>query len=426
MKERSLPPSIGDGRYCYYTLSTKLGGSTPTLKDALNYWHAFGRDYYITSQVVAPAFMGGQYFTSTEHKRPIFNDCLNRKSVYVNYPYTAITGISPSYLKVYPYRRDEPTMYPLAADLSSSRVDSLFASIRGWHHLQPRFEGEVQMLNFIFELKDFKDIARHITKIDVRKIKKVIYGLKRHNPELNVVEPSKLAAQAWLMNAMALQPLIKDYAAILANAKQLSDEALTAFKAKGLDTQDRHYSEVLETTGSNTSSWSGTKTGTLIQTRFTSTLQYKYGYREISDKRAFEKYWGLVWSPSVVHNMGPFSFLLDYFVGLGDALTAIELDKNLLLEPFQYCESTLKESVSGRWIGGSPGWPQGILLDTTQDPDGSVVMNPKPNILISGYRKSVYQRERKPWPRRGLYIPKLSLPNTRQGINMLALARVFL
>lgn len=218
---------------------------------------------------------------------------------------------------------------------------------------------------------------------------------------------------------------------MMKNAKQMADEAYDTFVARGLDLQARHYSEIIYDNKELIVHHgpAGIDIGRSDIKKFTSTLSYKFGYRQLTDKQMYEKYWGLKLDPSVAYNMGPFTFLLDYFINFAGALKALELDENLLLEPFQYSESVLTDHKSGSWIAGDEtlGSPYMFLLERND----SAIANdfdydPDVGTQLNGFYTSHYVRERMPWPRRGLYIPKMSLPSGVQGLNMLALARVLL
>jgi hypothetical protein len=421
-----------NGSYTFGGFSvSKYGGPLETAK----YFHALGRISY-ANQTLSTGYTGyEQVFKSTTRRKPIINDCSNVKQQWVFKPHTAVSGRGSTVTKVYPYWIDKTNYGSLLPTYNVSGMDPLLASNRGWYHLQPRLEGEAQMLNFLFELKDFRDIATRLVKIKPHKFLTYVQRLQRHHARKNARYNSitESAAEIWLMNTMMVLPTYNDMVDIMATAQLCANEALRQFKDKGLELQSRHYSEVLEENNQMSSSYSGTSRGRISTAKFTSTLHYKYGYREISDTLSFAKQWGLTGKASHVYNALPFTFLLDYFINFADALAAIELDTDLELDPFQYSESILAQSISGRYVAGDQYYPTALItgeLVAPQWPQTDAmyanVVVPKVGTVLNGMVASDYMRVRKPWPRRGLYMPKISLPKTSQGINMLALARAFL
>ena len=113
-------------------------------------------------------------------------------------------------------------------------------------------------------------------------------------------------------------------------------------------------------------------------------------------------------------NAIPFSFLVDYFYKVGNAIHAMSVDPNVQLLQRQYCESICRTYANG--------------VVTTGDPRATLCLNGKivgAGSAQSGYTGSIYVRQVKE-PNKGSATPKISLPSGRQGTNMAALARCFI
>jgi hypothetical protein len=305
-------------------------------------------------------------------------------------------------------------------------TDTVPCSRRAWYHLQPRFEGEISMLNFIFELKDFRDICKHALKITLSPdFSQMLRNFRKTLPDIN--QPTKTAAELNLANQFMLKPLISDLVAIGAMLLETVQAVQAQYAESGSLYQKKHYSEVLNmpaplTPGEyNTSYYNWMEFGSQTKDLFTATLRYQYKYNVRNFWDAFSRYWGLRFTPEAVWNGIPFSFLLDYVVKIGQSLNALEPDPNTILTKYTYCESIKRSLVCG-CVGRVD--PKGKTTDFFLDQEyfeGGPADRP-----VSGYFGNVYHRYVTAPARGQLYIPKTSWPKTQQAINMAALLRCFL
>lgn len=383
-------------------------------------------------------YNGEEVFDSSENRRPVFNNLVHRKNRLVNVPYAlAYQLISGMYFGTRYYRRVPTVFLPKVLTAPSfERFDS--ASRRAWWEMKPRFESKVAMLNFLFELKDFRDIAKHMISLrspslvvdKMRafrgRLRSIDRTLIRPDTPISVVSritdtgasAAKIAAQIRLTNEFALKPLISDWTEIMALAGTLIRDAQTKFQEAGEPVQVRHYSEssVLNDTlvpgGDNNYFYA---VGLYEKEDFTATLEYKYNYILRSQSDAFLKYWGLNFTPEVIWNAVPMTFLIDYFFKFGKSLHAISVDPNVTTIALQYCESINRWYSHGMSVAGDPRTFM-VVNGTYQPPRGTP---------ITGYTGSYYVR-RVCSPNKGLPTPRLSLPTGKQGLNMLALATCFL
>ena len=458
-KTRTLPVDYGRMNDCLYTPGSLTYAKSGELAACLQYpdWNIMG--YYgsgISSRYNAEeanrntefAYMyaasaGQETFNSSENRKPQFNNCDHVKTAHSTYyPFTLQWDRynNEMYYHIRKYdRMSDYKAYAVPWDYTSgitSFGDYTSASRRAWWEMQPRFEGEVSMLNFIFELKDFRDLAKASLKLrslssistEMRKFKQ---KLRRIDSKLmsktspvdtcfkvgsSALSAAKVGAQARLINEFALKPLISDWANILAQSGEIVRNVQKEFQKKGLSDQVRHYSETYyktNTASHSTNAWYGW--GTKDKSVFTATLEYHYDYSMRSDSDAFLKYWGLKVTPEVIWNAIPFSFLADYFLKIGKSIHAMKTDPNVSLLKTQYCESILRTYDSGYVTVAGPN--VNLVVNGVENPsDGS---------CITGITGTHYKR-RVTAPNRGSAIPRISLPSGRQGANMAALAVCFI
>jgi hypothetical protein len=296
------------------------------------------------------------------------------------------------------------------------------AARRAWWHMQPRFEGEVDMLNFLFELRDFKSLIKHCLtfKMSYRKLRNIL----RRPPKIGKQDPTKGAAGVFLTWQLALKPLLMDLTSIHAQLCTLVREVQEEFNSAGSEDQSSHYSELLgsEQTGMTP----GTKvnyiygSGSYRSTMFTATMHYKYAYEMRSTIDAFVKYWGLSPSAETFWNAIPWTFVFDYFVKIGDSIHAMEIDQNVDLRMTDYAESLLTTSTTGtHLLPGSSSIYRFLMVDDEILPQ---VSYPR---LISGTKGTIYER-RVTSPNFGPALPRLNLPSGKQSAVMASLVRCIL
>lgn len=395
-----------------------------------------------TSSLVVPNTAGMESFDSTENPRPQFNSCVHLKTEFQSRPFAYMMENyrSPSNKYYAPYQRFG-TYGGQVAKLASvgSFGDYVDASRRAWWSMKPRFEGEVSMLNFIFELKDFRDIAKALIKtrspallakkmrsfksqlrrIDKKFISKdVPISIMTKNAMTTGFSAAKVAAHARLVNEFAIKPLISDVGRILAQAGQIVSEAQSQFQDHGNELNTSHYSEeniLLDSLTDGTKNGYYFSFGSHEKQRFTATHNYTYKYKMRSESDAFKRFWGLQMNAEVIWNAIPFSFLVDYFAKVGQSIHFMTGDPNVSLLSSQYCESILTSYTSGYTASGDS------RANLTIDGLYPIVRGD----LYTGHAGSSYQRRIVP-PNKGSALPKLKLPNGAQGKNMAALALCFI
>lgn len=398
----------------------------------------------------------------TDKGKDRFNDCFHHKTACAfahQIGWAKYDGLpswrwySPSYRRV-PY-------YFVPLKEATVMEPSDFVKARAWAFMQPRFESSFQLLNSLFELKDFREIGSNIydTLNAVRqwrtprlidqfvelgrlnankpaqkrqRERQLIYRLGA-TPGKAIDSALDTVATFTLFKQLCIDPLLKDLVALSLAARISAEQALAEFKLAGEEADTRHYSETLRdesfrhSIGDNgmypfASLW------IIDKSVYTATMQYKYRYHDIGDLEVALRYWGATGSAEALWNMLPFTFLVDYVFGVADALYASSFDTNLELTTLQYCESvksqyTIASAVdpSGMY-GVKPPYSrvcayhlEGKPLDLT---NGRVYP-------FSGYTNTVYSRQ-VGVPYKGIVVPKFKWPSTRQWSNVAALVKVIL
>lgn len=305
-------------------------------------------------------------------------------------------------------------------------LDLSGARSRAWWNMQPRFVGEVDMLNFLFELKDFRDIARTLMlrSDDLMRIRKALWRLTilPRSKRAHLWDSSGAAASAILVNNFALEPLFSDFGKIAMQTMVIVREAQRKFELAGEKWQKSHFSEEIwreNSTTVGTGNYYWLSNGILKTSKFTATLRYMYDYRLRSDWKAFVDYWGLSFSFNRFWNAIPFSFLCDYFIQIGNSIKAMETDPNVNILDTQYCESLLTTFRNGSSIRPD----QRAKLYVVNGTYG--LQQDFADLCISGYVGWLYER----YPAEPLKAPASPVfkqPKGKQALNMLALARCFL
>lgn len=367
---------------------------------------------------------GREYFSSTNRGRPLMNNCSHWRLAATNLPfaiaYPNYRDSRSKYERKY-WRESFPYITPpswasLLSYWSQNQNAYGFARERAWHTMQPRFEGEVSMLNFLFELKDFKQLSAFVLKKRRQifledKLTRVVSSLRKEGA-------TRTAAEMHLLYQFGIAPFMKDFAVILAQLLVIVQDAQQKFLLDGENIQKRHYAENLQYQDSASSTLADfwLSSGELRTVDFNATLHYTYGYMPRNPVEAVLKYWGLSGSFEALWNALPFSFLADYFLAIGRSIRAMEHDQNVKLRWFEYAESLKVSIMTGKRFNGHPG-VCGTVIDGVYNRAGNAG-----DVLLSGYQASVYSR-RVMDPHRGPALPKAKGPSARQSANIVALLR---
>lgn len=438
-KTRDLVAFTGDRLDCKYYASSGSGllAKEPLASMMINPATHYQNGFALAGTVATrPSVLGYESIESSAKAKPAFNSCYHTRINGYNFPYLLVNKASVTTMAYYVkyYRRNVAggpvgMLTPLPWPVFDG------AQRRAWWSMQPRFETEIQLLNFIYELKDFKHLAKTLMQFKFAEIGSQLRDLRnrlakmRNKDQLNPLRRSgetlrditRTAAEARLVYSFAIVPLIKDITSLFQTLATTISQLQDQFNSRGQYSQLSHYSEPGDTTnvgqyGRNNDAmfYYGSTEGSL----FTATLQYSYLYKLRSGWDLLQRGLGLEVNAEVVWNAIPFSFLVDYFYKIGKAIHAMKTDPNVNVRVFQYCESILQTKMSG------------ISLDTSSSLvlkhfAPTVMMKVGTKLAISGYSATLYRR-RICLPNKGAALPRAYGPTRGQMWNMAALVRCFL
>lgn len=127
----------------------------------------------------------------------------------------------------------------------------------------------------------------------------------------------------------------------------------------------------------------------------------------------FKHAWGLEVNAEVLWNALPFTFLVDYFYKVGQAIHDMRTDPNVFLKLNQYCESILVSSVSGVSV-------KDTALAYFYCPCSS--KSTGGHTGVSGMEGTLYRRRVRA-PNKGMATPRATGATNGQLWNLAALAR---
>lgn len=405
--------------------------------------------------------LGHEEIVSTSGRRGALNPVLHRVMRSVNLPFLVMHThytLRTSWV-IWDYlRMVNPRGYALyiggLVDQRSQAVlpgsDSAF-SARAYWSMRPKFEGQVSLINSVFELKDFKDVL-HLSKIaknlrnlvsskEYLSMRKGYYALRKNAEIRNAlrrggitsysqVTPSVLkslardvsgsAAVAVLTANLAIKPTIADAMAIAGQLANSVIEAQSEFQLYGITGTQSHFSEVdYDTSVSHgISTYCFTSTGRHLSCKRTATMRMKYSYVPRSFNEALAKYWGLSGTVAALWNMLPLSFVVDYVAAIGKTLDYMNADRNVSNLTTDYCESVKVSCYDGLMIRQDRD-VHALIIDGESMPKSSGKYH-----LVSGTMCTRYNRQPME-PYKGPALPKLKLPSSTQTGNILALVRCF-
>ena len=311
---------------------------------------------------------------------------------------------------------------------------------RAYWSMRPRFQADVSLINSIFELKDFVDVAvllgdivfrpssvvRNIIKQYTKIAKKGKLSYKQviagSLPAAHMV--SGAVASGVLTANLAVSPTINDVISIHAAAQRSVYQLAHEFKTYGQIGSKTHFKEVdvvvndvtANSTVFNNVFWSGRRI--TVENNVTAVWYYKTLWQKLED--LYPQWWGLKPGVGEVWNMLPMSFVLDYIFTLGKSLEYMDRDDNVDVQGVQWCRSSKSIATLGTYLRTSPHIRAVIVNDkqleyTTQNN----------YLFVSGTRGKCYKR----WigmPTFGPALPRFKKPTGSQLENLAALARVLL
>jgi len=257
-------------------------------------------------------------------------------------------------------------------------------------HMLPSMANGFSILNFFYELKDFRRLADAFLKKKNR-FKTLVFGddlqdALRHDKSIGQKTISVLS-KAYLNYSFAWKPLVSDLLDIYDNLQTVDDRLKEIYKRAGKP-QTRHYSrDLTDLEDDNEGIWEGnSKMGAtpvndngspwapnrlyyrskfryLERPSYHATCRYTYQVPGVLDDRAKLKGWldafGARPDPSIIWNAVPFTFLIDYVVNVGGYLRRFSSDNLKLHTTIEdFCSSqksvVLRDYGWSHQHGGSP------------------------------------------------------------------------
>lgn len=390
------------------------------------------------------------------------NNCVHFKNGVVNLPFGMMWtpgwgGVyTNDYFRVSTTRSYAKNLGQVVTDLEHKFKpgnDSQF-SARAFWSMRPKFQGEVSLINSVFELKDFRDVLKPL-KI-AKTLKSVVSSpllsdyaksFKRLSRDQNIqasleenglrtvggLTPKELgilsrsisgtAATAVLTLNLAIKPTISDVLAIIAQYRTEAMEAQKAFAASGDDGSLSHFSENYTITKSlvrGLKAYDCYGTGSFTTVKRTATMRSFYEYKLRGLNETLVHYWGLAGTVEALWNMLPLSFVLDYVFTIGKALQYMGRDNNVTNLATEYCESVSIIAGDGIAIWQDSRIRSLVLDGVWKRPRSSAMYH-----LVSGTECKRYARKVLD-PYKGPALPHFKAPKTSQTANILALARCIL
>ena len=469
VKERVIPAYLGKNCSTALYNTRKVSYTWPTFPAGFE--EPWALNAYSTglsganSTLNVPSFWGREKLVGVTGDRTRFNDVYHSRFGLINLPHLIhYESGSPNYFNSANYLR---SVFPPNAMLRQGDLNNLIAMHErcvvtplmrneAYGNMLPRFQSDANLLLTLFELKDFREVAETLFKggsrcllnevganVNLLKNKLAHYrdfitrdvnsktaaGLRKPGPigirdVLSAMDPSKTVAGGWLTYQLAIRPTMMDFTNIMDALKLTVLEAQQKFSDLGRDVQTSHFTIPMEKIDERSictptnADWASE--GKLLRCYWTATLKYKYDYRMRNYTDALAQYWGLYMTPETAWNAIPFSFLADYVLTISRSLRAMERDPNVDLLAVDYGESKKSTYCLGYSVSET-------FRKLCMVIDGKYYIDPKKlkNTSICGVEGTIYERTKRE-PGVGVVLPSFKAPNTRQLMNVAALARCFL
>lgn len=235
-------------------------------------------------------------------------------------------------------------------------VDSCIA--KSLNSMLPAIHAEMSGLNSLFEMKDVLSLKKIIDALArVRKRLHSFVGLSRRKRG-TLRDLLSLASNAHLVKSFAVDPFMSDISAVMKIAEEV-DRKISYLLAEEGRVLKRHFSMPLKTltglsqlssnfTSSNGMSFYLRRDVRFVRPRFNATVTYSYKLSQFEREHArvlgLLDAFGANWTPQIIWNAIPFSFVVDWFVKIENWLGNFKLNN---IEPVTELYSFVW-SISGR------------------------------------------------------------------------------
>lgn len=201
--------------------------------------------------------------------------------------------------------------------------------------MYPEVETEVSLVNFIYELKDLRKLASTLNS--VKRVWNLLLGRGKPTYKMGDI------TDVYLANEFGVQPLVSDIRSIIGSAQNIQTKFLKYFGDQNKVLR-RHYtrryhpdsvpwslSSEFDTPYGSPTTHRGKHTCGVPEVTYTATMVYSYslpGLGPLSGHALTDVYrelylldlYGVQLNPRIIWDAIPFSFVVDYFVRVGDWL----------------------------------------------------------------------------------------------------------
>jgi hypothetical protein len=259
-----------------------------------------------------------------------FNECTHQKlqyNVLGNFSYYVYYIIPQGSKYMISGHKRKGGQYTTAPTVSIQEPSDAMRA-RAWAALYPDLNDGFSLFNFLWE---FGEIAMLFST--AAKIGRVLKGIN--------MPSTKTLAEVNLAYAFGIRPLYSDILSIIDLLKN-SNKKIEDFKAAGRKPNSYHYKEELDSSIDRLEgSW--TDVITTSKSTYHATLKCTYDYD--SDYLAsLARLWGLRVNAEEIWNILPFSFCLDWVLGIQDALAQFNKDPSVKVSIIDYCDSIKTET----------------------------------------------------------------------------------
>jgi hypothetical protein len=216
--------------------------------------------------------------------------------------------------------------------------------------LVPHYRAEMQSLTALVELKDFKSLCSLISGGvgSIADWARKLAGRKG-------VEHTRTCAELYLANEFGLKPFLSELATAI-SLMEKAQKQIDFFNLRGQLGATHHFSKVLSESStiggtynpmgdSNGVYWGRFRTHNVQKCEFHAQARVRYTHETDGKFDLWNQTYGMYLTPQAIWELFPFSFVLDWFIGIGRTMEYISRNTVTTLKFDQYSESTKSRSV---------------------------------------------------------------------------------
>lgn len=325
-----------------------------------------------------------------------------------------IDGLIPDVHRQY-YSQFTQAVDAVGVSLASVQWNALAAT--AINTMLPSFNGETSLANFIFELKDFKDVFKYLSTGFRKKLSRLQNFRVKDNlgneKMVNIYrgdKPLEWMSKRYLEYSFGWLPLYKDVVALYKSISGF-EATFREMVRRELQPQQRYWGTTIPGTASGPSvPFARTNAGpqggwyspanNLVRVyvdqeassgiRYYATMRYRYKlpaelFAVGGKLKAYKDLLGINGNPAHLWNAIPFSFIIDWFINVNKYLERLKVDNiQIQTEILDFCHSARFEKVVSYSIGSET-----IIRDGS---NGAVLRTPLATKKYDICKKISYKR----------------------------------